>query len=220
MEVRDADCWDVALRLVEEGLNPVCLNMASPHNPGGGYLLGARASEEELFRRTEYALFLEDRPGRPPEIAYPIPVDGGIHSPEVSVFRAGRVTDYAFLDRPQAVSFLAVAAHSRPPLEPGPDGRLRLTAAYAESTKTKIRVLFDLARDRGHDPVVASALGCGAFANPAWRVAALFREVLVDEGRLRALRCVVFAIFDDHNAGQHANPDGNFRPFRETLHRR
>ena len=66
---------------------------------------------------------------------------------------------------------------------------------------------------RGHDSLVLSALGCGAFRNPPHHVAQLFKEVLSEEEFLNKYKHISFAIIDDHNArGQ-----GNYRPFSEVF---
>jgi uncharacterized protein (TIGR02452 family) len=105
------------------------------------------------------------------------------------------------------MSFIAVAAYSRPPIAGG-----RLLPDVAEKTLRKLRLIFQIAQSEGHDALVLSALGCGAFRNPPSHMAELFKQVL-DEGWRRAFRVVRFAIFDDHNAGA----DGNLRPFRNVL---
>nr|MDO8114840.1 TIGR02452 family protein [Candidatus Sigynarchaeota archaeon] len=87
--VVDADCLDAALALKAQGYNPVVLNMASWTHPGGGYLSGAGAQEESLFRRTNYFQHLvnPDRLPRKNTLKYPIPEYGAIYSPDVIVFR-------------------------------------------------------------------------------------------------------------------------------------
>jgi uncharacterized protein (TIGR02452 family) len=91
----------------------------------------------------------------------------------------------------------------------------------AERTVHKIEVTLDAALHFGHDAVVLSALGCGAFSNPPHHIAALFHHVLnARRGqhgtRYRdRFRTVVFAIIDDENARAHST--GNFLPFFTRL---
>ena len=208
VEVVEGDCLVRALELADQGLRPACLNMASHTHAGGGYLNGAGAQEENLFRRTAYHLYLGEG-CRPDHIRYPLPDFAGVYSAEVPVLRGPESERYPFLDVPRAMSFIAVAAYARPPVIDG-----RLTPDIAEKTLRKLRVIFQIAQREGHDALVLSALGCGAFRNPPSHMAELFGQVL-DEGWRRAFRVVRFAIFDDHNAGA----DGNLRPFRSVLDR-
>jgi uncharacterized protein (TIGR02452 family) len=211
VEVVEGDCLVQALALQAGGLNVACLNMASHQHPGGGYLTGAGAQEENLFRRSAYHAFIgEGVPWRPPEIRYPLPELGAVYSPDVPVFRGPESQRYPFLDAPRTMSFIAVAAYSRPPLAGD-----RLIPAIADKTRQKIRLIFQVGRAMGHDALVLSALGCGAFRNPPAHMAELFREVL-DEGWRRAFRHISFAIFDDHNAPA---GEGNLKPFRRVLGR-
>ena len=66
LHVEEGDCLLHALELQDRGLSVCCLNMASHKRPGGGYLNGAGAQEENLFRRSNYYRFLEPSPERPP----------------------------------------------------------------------------------------------------------------------------------------------------------
>lgn len=65
----------------------------------------------------------------------------------------------------------------------------------------------------GHNSLVLSALGCGAFRNPPRHVARLFKEVLSEEEFVSRYRHISFAIIDDHNA----RGEGNYRPFSEVF---
>ena len=84
-------------------------------------------------------------------------------------------------------------------------------------SKDKIRTILRIAHFHGHDAVVLSALGCGAFRNPPADVAAAFDEVLREPEFAGAFKKVLFAILDDQNAGRAHNPDGNFLPFKRRF---
>ena len=74
----------------------------------------------------------------------------------------------------------------------------------------------------GHDAIVLSAFGCGAFCNPPTTVAQLFWEVISSEyaggvEKPKTYRQIVFAIFDDHNANRRHNDEGNLIPFQRRF---
>jgi uncharacterized protein (TIGR02452 family) len=217
-----ADCLEVAERLGREAPPPAVLNMASPHNPGGGVLVGAGAQEENLFRRStllrslfQFAAYHAEYDVAPCSSGhrYPIPLEsGGIYSPPTAVFRSSEATGYAFLPEPYPVAFLTVPAISRPALVER-DGQLWLADAVAEATRRKIRAILRIAARQGHVDLVLSAFGCGAFRNPPHHVAQLFRETLAVEEFSGVFRRIVFAILDDHNARGPHSPDGNYAPF-------
>jgi uncharacterized protein (TIGR02452 family) len=88
VSVVEMDCLEAAHLEVQKGSRPLVLNMASANSPGGGYRKGDGAQEENLFRRTNYLMSLDDlfgmNPGHP---MYPIAEFGGIYSSNVTVFR-------------------------------------------------------------------------------------------------------------------------------------
>ncbi len=211
--VVDNDCLDEALKLLAVGFNPVVLNMSSWRHPGGGYLSGAGAQEESLFRRTNYFQHLAN-PDRLPQdepVVYPIPEFGNIYSPDVLVFRRGERERYKLLDAPVFVSFVAAPAYNRPDTTGN-----RLTDDYARRTKLKIQGILNTGLFFGHDAIVLSAFGCGAFRNPPKHVAELFKEV-IEQSYTSRYKKITFAIINDHNSGMAHNPRGNFSPFLETF---
>jgi len=213
ISVIDQDCLDAAIDVKNQGHNPVVLNMASWTHPGGGYLSGAGAQEESLFRRTNYFQHLVNPDHLPQEkpFHYPIPEFGAIYSPDAVIFRASEKDRYRLLEAPIEMAFIAIPAYHDPPIVDG-----RLTDDYARRTRKKIDGILTTAAHFHHDAIVLSAFGCGAFKNPPQHMAELFKEA-IQARYLPVFKQIVFAIFDDHNAGKFHNPRGNFLPFRDTF---
>ncbi|WP_407566462.1 TIGR02452 family protein [Streptomyces sp. 184] len=184
-----------ARRLVAAGARRVgVLNFSSARNPGGGYVNGARAQEEELCRAsTLYPALLRapefyaaHRADRSPFYTHRV-----IHSPAVPVFRddAG-----ALLDAPYEVDFLTSAAPNagviaqRTPQETG-----RIPGALAGRAE---RVL-EVAALAEVTALVLGAWGCGVFRNDPAEVAAAFRTHLEPGGRFAGrFPRLVFAVWD------------------------
>ncbi|CAJ0755574.1 11607_t:CDS:2 [Entrophospora sp. SA101] len=106
VEIYNGDCLSHALDLRQKGYNPLVLNMANADHPGGGYKYGARAQEENLFRRTNLFQYLEPRR----DDWYPIPIFGGIYCPNATVIKANEQEGYQLLEIPETMSFVTVAA--------------------------------------------------------------------------------------------------------------
>lgn len=221
----EADCLETSRLLQSAGYHPAVLNMANRHNPGGGVQGGSGAQEENVFRRTtafaslfQYSDLARDY-GVPVngDFSYPIPREsGGIYTPALLAFRSSESTGYYLLDRPYAVNLITVPAINRPDTETR-DGELLIANHMVEATREKIRAILRIGFFHGHDSLVLSAFGCGAFANPPGHVARLFREVLNEEEFNNAFRLIVFAIIDDHNAHRSHNPEGNLLPFQRVF---
>jgi len=80
-----------------------------------------------------------------------------------------------------------------------------------------MRIIFHIALVNGHDSIVLSAMGCGAFKNPPRHIALLFKEVMQEEAYIGKFKYLVFAIIDDGNAGKAHNPQGNIVPFQDVF---
>ncbi|RIA81599.1 hypothetical protein C1645_790068 [Glomus cerebriforme] len=219
IEVVNGDCLSHAIKLQKEGYNPIVLNMANDQVPGGGYLYGAGAQEENLFRRTN--LFQYHEPKR--DEWYPIPSFGGIYCPNSTVIKASEQEEYEFLEEPEKMSFVAVAAICQPELVEDVNGEPTLKEQDKEMTRQKIRTMLNIGLDNGHDAIVLSAFGCGAFANPPSVIAQLFYEVISKEyfggkeNLPKTYKHISFAIFDDYSALQWKNGEGNFSPFKKRF---
>lgn len=170
------------------------LNMANAEVPGGGYLHGAVAQEEDLFRKTNLFRTLTDN-------LYPMMDDEIIYSPTVHVLRDSK---WKALSVPRTVSFVSMAAICNPQLS---EFGMFSYSDY-ETTYQKIRTIFYVAAFYGFEHLILGALGCGAFRNPPEQVAEIFAKVLKEfNGCFRTVKFAVLSLGD--------NP--NYTIFREIL---
>jgi uncharacterized protein (TIGR02452 family) len=233
VKVVNEDCLIVYQRLVSQRNHPVLLNMANAQTPGGGYRKGAGAQEENLFRRSNYYLSLdmeldhnkqadrfwctancEQKSIEKDQKFYPIEDYGAIYTSGITVFRNTEDEGYAYLEQPvYGVCAIASAACIRPELKRNDNNRL--AEKYVVDTRKKIENVFAIAFHHGHDCLVLSAFGCGAFRNPPIHIAMIFKSVI--EQYAGYFKQIYFSIVDDHNTGNRLNPDGNYRPFKDIL---
>lgn len=214
--VLQGDWGEVTSRLSREhGAIFAALNMANAFVPGGGYLQGMVAQEENMFRRTDCHFALDesqlDAGGRlyQPGATALMEGDQGrvyldvsqprvcVRGPEV----VGRMEGYEWLHEDEVFPFYELRAAARDyrngdAFDPA-DARRRICA--------QIETLVD-AKQRH---VVLGASGCGAFANPAASIARIYKEELAH--RAGAFDCVAFAVF---SAGY---GPGNYPIFRRVF---
>ncbi len=217
ISVINTDTISAAHELLQEGYNPVALNFANRHTPGGGVLGGCRAQEETLFRATnlfqslyQFADFGEQY-GVKRNISALYPMDrnfGGIYTPNATVFRDSN-KDYAFIDEYYQISFIAVAALNCPRL----DIYGNLQDFEVKTTINKIRTILRIGLKHNHNAIVLGAFGCGAFHNPPNHIAKLFHEVIEEKEFKNKYKKIVFAIIEDHNS-----KSSNFKPFYNEFH--
>jgi uncharacterized protein (TIGR02452 family) len=186
------------LVLTEGTADVAILNFASARNPGGGYLGGARAQEEDLCRSSAlYTTLLEardyydaHRTNRDTRYSHRV-----IFSPAVPVYRDGATR---LLDTPYQISYLT---------SPAPNA-----GALAKHEPSALDEIEDLLTERagrvlavaahhGVQTLVLGAWGCGVFRNDPTTVARVFRGHLTNggvfEGRFAR---VVFAVYDTSSA--------------------
>ncbi|UJR12850.1 hypothetical protein I4U23_017024 [Adineta vaga] len=226
--VRQEDCLVVYEDLVDKNYYPLLLNMANATTPGGGYKKGDGAQEENIFRRSDYFRSLDMEldeyhqqrakrflctsdcqlePIPDQKRIYPMDEFGAIYTSGLTIFRRSEDEGYAYMKKPlENVCAIAIAAYREPSLEDN-----MLSPKYSVGMRKKIENIFSIAYHHGHDSLVLSAFGCGAFKNPPEHVAQLFYSVI--EQYAGFFKCIVFAIIDDHNTGRHLNREGNFKPF-------
>lgn len=217
VRVESGDWGEVTSAATREfGRTFAMLNMANAFVPGGAYVEGTAAQEENMFRRTDCHFAITDA-------EYDAATDR--YHPELTALiegRAGRV--YLDTTTPR-ICIRGREDRSRPDLGYAllPDDEvfafyelraaavdLRGARRYdAEEMRRRIEAQFATLTEAGVRHVVLGAFGCGAFGNPADQVAELYRDAI-------AAHCDDFSviIFPIYDAGY--GPD-NYRPFVHAL---
>lgn len=195
VEVTTETTGEAGRRLVQrEGVaRVVALNFASAKNPGGGFLGGAKAQEEDLARcsalyaclRAHRAYYDANRAHR--SMLY---TDHVIYSPDVPFFRDERLR---LLDEPFALSILTAPA-------PNAGEALARDPTVSDEIRrvldARARKVLAVAAAHGHRCLVLGAWGCGVFRNDPVEVAAAFAGALAEPRLGGAFERVVFAVYD------------------------
>ena len=207
IEVVDGTSQQIAQSLAGAG-SLAMLNFASARNPGGGFLNGAKAQEEDLCRCSglyptivrHEAYYQANRKQR--SLLY---TDYAIFSPRVPFFKVrgtGR-----FLAQPFLASVItAPAPNSRPYLRNNPEERGKLEATFLRRWQN----VLCIARDHGVETLLLGAWGCGAFGGDPVLASSTAREALESHGA--GLERVVFAIPGKGRLSRH-----NLEAFASTL---
>lgn len=217
IEVYAGDWGEVCATLTRRhGERFAVLNMANAFVPGGGYVEGAPAQEENLFRRSDAHFTIDDSVTTAdgerylPAFSALLQAEGGrVHCdpsrPLVCIRgaedRSRADLGYRWLGDDEVVPFVELRAAA----DDLRDGR----PFDPDDARRRIEAQLDTLRDAGQRFALLSAFGCGAFCNPAPAVAALYRDAL--QQRRGDFDVVAFAIFHPGYG-----PD-NFTPFRRVL---
>ncbi len=190
----------VAARVMHlAGRRPLVLNFANGIQPGGGFLIGARAQEEVLCRSSALHATLEGDSMYEVHRKRPVPdfSSWAILSPRVPVFR----TDAGVSIPWWPLDILTCAAPYAPRIG---------QQCSAQLLQLRIERVLQIAAAFGYRNLVLGAWGCGAFGNDPFRTAHDFREAL--QRRFGGVfEEVVFAITD-------WTEDRRFLgPFRDTF---
>jgi uncharacterized protein (TIGR02452 family) len=171
----------------------VTLNFASARNPGGGFLGGAKAQEEDLCRSAAlYPCLLTQRDYYEANRAQrsALYTDHLIYSPDVPFLRD---ESRRLLEQPFVASFITAPAPNAGAVarnEPSEAPRV------APTLERRSRYVLAVAADHGHRVLVLGAWGCGAFRNDPNVVAPILREAIADPCFAGAFDRMVFAIYD------------------------
>jgi len=208
------DSFGVALRLIHDNPMPqnvteladipAVLNMAHWSHAGGGFLLGARAQEEDLCRRSDLFMALQ-------YAEYPLPEFGANYTFPVSIIRDSKHTNYRFLKTSAAhptyfpqVAVLSAAAYKDP----------KVGQFWRTKMRRKVSGLLTAALASGHRILILCAWGCGAFNNPPEEVSTLFKEALQSAKFKGRFKQVIFAMGTRRND---ANLDNLSQCFLKTF---
>lgn len=187
VEVTNESTLAAARRL---GPGTAALVFASARNPGGGFLTGARAQEEDIARASALHACLTVAPDfyshhrSERDLRYS---DRVIHSPGVPVFRDDTG---ALLDQPYLVSMITAAAPNLAAIRPNqPD----LAESVPAAVRARALRVLQVAAAYGDRRLVLGAWGCGVFGNSPVVVADSFAAAL---RQVTAFDEVVFAVLD------------------------
>ena len=215
--VFQGDWGDVTLRMTRRfGECFAVLNMANACVPGGGYVEGMVAQEENMFRRADCHFYVTDEEYDEqedryhPELTRLISgVDGRVYldtdSPRICIRGSEDRTrghlGYPWLADDEVFPFFELRAAAQD---------LRDGSAFEpDEARRRIGAILDTLRDAGLRHVILGAIGCGAFQNPSDQVAGIFKQEIGK--RIDDFSVIAFAIF---SAGY---GPGNYPVFAEVF---
>lgn len=184
------------------------LNFASARNPGGGFLNGAKAQEEDLCRCSglypcllQCMDYYEANRGQS-SLLY---TDHAIFSPKVPFFKTSGTGE--LLPAPFLASVITMPApNSGPFLDDNPKGGRQLEETFLRRWENVLRV----ARDQGVTKLILGAWGCGAFRGDPLMASKTARQAIIGDGG--KLDEIVFAI---PNRGRQSQ--ANYAAFQSTF---
>ncbi|MEM7345257.1 MAG: TIGR02452 family protein [Chloroflexota bacterium] len=195
IEVTDETTQVAAKRLAQaEGRSDVVLlNYASARNPGGGFINGAKAQEEDLVRCSGLYPCLLTQPAyyeynrRQKSLLYS---DHIIYAPNVPWFRTHSqdllaqifLASVITAPAPNAGEVLRRDANAWPEIE--------------ATLRHRAGLVLAIARDKGHRTLLLGAWGCGVFRNQPAMVADAFGTWLTSPEFTGCFDRVVFAVYD------------------------
>lgn len=211
IEVTPETTAEAGRRLVqhERAGRVVALNFASAKNPGGGFLSGAKAQEEDLSRCSAlYACQLPQRAYYSANRASGsmLYTDHLIYSPDIPFFRDDHLE---LLDTPFLLSIITSPAPNAGEAlrrDPGAAPRIR------EALDRRAAIVLAAAGAHGHRCLVLGAWGCGVFRNDPREVAEVFARWLEHPRFKGAFERIVFAVYDRGKGGP------NLRAFNDRFH--
>ncbi len=207
IRVVDGTTQVVAQSMAGDG-HVALLNFASARNPGGGFLNGAKAQEEDLCRCSGLypclAAFGQyyDANRNQSSLLY---TDHAIFSPLVPFFKTRGTGD--LLAEPFLVSVItAPAPNSGPFLRSNPNATAELESVFARRWRNVLRI----AKDQNVTRLLLGAWGCGAFGGDPAMAARTAKAAIGTDGA--GIDEIVFSI-----PGKGRQSKANLDTFREVF---
>lgn len=171
-EITKETTTQAARRLIGLGKEIVILNFASGKNPGGGFLSGALAQEEDLCRDSLLYACLKSKPQFYNDNVIcdnHYYTHGILYSPRVPFIKDeyGKLTINKFF--PSVITAPAPCVRNME----NPDPKLLFNTLLHRATK-----ILKVAAEHGHKTIVLGAWGSGAYGNDATMVAKMFHQAL------------------------------------------
>lgn len=171
--------------------NPLVMNFANAHKPGGGFEMGATAQEEALCRCSTLIASIGS------ESAKEMYRYNNLHSVSVE-------SDYMLLSKvcvfrnekcelvkdPFLAGVITVPAPNRIGL-----AAFTPVKTISEAMVRRIRIMLLVAKEHNYKSLILGAWGCGAFHNDPENVANCFKTVLEDDGYASYFDNICFAIY-------------------------
>lgn len=196
--VANCDSLTAALAMGDSAI----LSFANPDIPGGRYVSGGLAQEEDLCRLLPqlYPTLVLSKP------AYPISAGTALLTQGLMSIRQPGTYDLC-----PSLGDVSVITAAMPcgMADKRPKGGW-LHSDWADTVRLRIRSVLHAAALSGHVNLVLGAFGCGAFGNPATPVANIFKTELASPEFRGQFAKVVFAIIDPMGTG-------NLKPFLKEL---
>jgi len=188
VEVVNETTAQAAQRLLDSGSGKViALNFANATTPGGGFLYGANAQEEDLARcsalyasiRRQTSYYNNNVRNNDDYYTHDM-----IYSPDVVFFRDKSLY---FLEKPFKLSIITAPAPNLYAIEEPDYERLESIFTY------RINKLLNIALYHNYQNIVLGAWGCGAFGNDPNMVASIFKKCIkLNPG----FKNICFAVYD------------------------
>ncbi len=169
-----------------------CLNFASAKNPGGGFLGGAEAQEENLAKASSlYPSLITQMAHYEAGRAYKSCLyrHDMIYSPNVVFFRDDT---YALLEQSFQIAVITSAAVNAGVVK---RNEAQNIAQVEPVMRQRARYVLRLALAQGHRSLILGAWGCGVFQNDPQQIAEIFMDLLTQEQEFsQRFKRVIFAV--------------------------